>query len=58
MWLLIIFIFYLVLLAAIGVYCVRFNRTLADFVLNLLLAYLVSLATSRSQPSTKTGSLG
>lgn len=33
MWLLIIFILYLALLAAIGVYCLRFNRTLADFVL-------------------------
>ena len=33
MWLLIVFILYLALLAAIGAYCVRFNRTLADFVL-------------------------
>ena len=33
MWLLIVFIAYLAVLAAIGVYCARFNRTLADFVL-------------------------
>ena len=33
MWILGVFIIYLVLLAAIGAYCVRLNRTLADFVL-------------------------
>lgn len=33
MWLLIVFIIYLALLAVIGAYCARFNRTLADFVL-------------------------
>jgi len=32
-WLLIVFVLYLVGLAAIGAYCVRLNRTLADFVL-------------------------
>ena len=30
---LIVFLLYLVVLAAIGVYCTRLNRTLADFVL-------------------------
>ena len=30
---LIVFVVYLVVLAGIGVYCARFNRTLADFVL-------------------------
>jgi len=33
MWILSVFVLYLVVLAAIGVYCMRFNRTLADFVL-------------------------
>jgi len=33
MWLLTVFALYLILLAVIGVYCTRFNRTLADFVL-------------------------
>ena len=33
MWILIVFILYLVGVAAIGLYCVRLNRTLADFVL-------------------------
>jgi len=33
MWILIVFVAYLVVLAVIGAYCVRFNRTLADFVL-------------------------
>jgi len=33
MWLLIVFVLYLCVLAGIGVYCTRFNRTLADFVL-------------------------
>jgi len=32
-WVLIVFLAYLALLAGIGVYCTRFNRTLADFVL-------------------------
>ena len=34
------------------------NGLIPGFVLNLLLAYLVSLATSRSRPLSKTGSLG
>lgn len=33
MWILDVFVIYLVLLAAIGAYCVRLNRRLADFVL-------------------------
>ena len=33
MWILSVFVLYLVVLAAIGVYCMRFNRTLEDFVL-------------------------
>lgn len=33
MWLLAVFLLYLIFLAAIGLYCVRFNRNLADFVL-------------------------
>jgi len=33
MWILSVFVIYLVVLAAIGVYCMRFNRTLEDFVL-------------------------
>ena len=33
MWLVAVFVLYLAVLAAIGVYCTRFNRTLADFVL-------------------------
>ena len=33
MWLLIVFALYLAALAAIGAYCARMNRTLADFVL-------------------------
>ena len=33
MWILSVFVLYLVVLAVIGVYCMRFNRTLADFVL-------------------------
>lgn len=33
MWVLIIFVLYLAVVAAIGAYCARFNRTLADFVL-------------------------
>jgi len=33
-WLLIVFVAYLVVLAAIGAYCTRFNRTLEDFVLS------------------------
>ena len=33
MWLVIVFVAYLVVLAGIGAYCARFNRTLADFVL-------------------------
>ena len=33
MWVLVVFILYLLVLAAIGVYCARLNRNLADFVL-------------------------
>ena len=33
MWLLSVFVIYLIALAAIGVYCMRFNRTLEDFML-------------------------
>jgi sodium/proline symporter len=33
MWILSVFVIYLVVLAVIGIYCMRFNRTLADFVL-------------------------
>ena len=33
MWLFIVFAVYLLVLAGIGVYCARFNRTLADFVI-------------------------
>ena len=33
MWILSVFVVYLLVLAAIGVYCMRFNRTLEDFVL-------------------------
>ena len=33
MWLITVFLLYLILLATVGAYCVRFNRNLADFVL-------------------------
>ncbi|MDP7287142.1 MAG: sodium:proline symporter, partial [Phycisphaerae bacterium] len=33
MWILSVFVIYLVVLAGIGLYCMRFNRTLEDFVL-------------------------
>jgi sodium/proline symporter len=33
MWILSVFVVYLLVLAAIGIYCMRFNRTLEDFVL-------------------------
>jgi Na+/proline symporter len=35
MWLLTVFVLYLLGLAAIGIYCARMNRTLADFVLGV-----------------------
>jgi len=53
MWLLIVFALYLVLLAAIGIYCVRLNRTLADFVLGgrRLGAWVTALSAQASDMS-------
>jgi len=53
MWLVTVFVLYLVVLAVIGAYCVRFNRTLADFVLGgrRLGAWVTALSAQASDMS-------
>ena len=50
MWILSVFVVYLAVLAAIGVYCMRFNRTLEDFVLGGRRMGVCESSTFRSQP--------
>jgi len=53
MWVLVVFVTYLAVLAGIGVYCTRFNRTLADFVLGgrRLGAWVTALSAQASDMS-------